>query len=629
MAKGIPLPDKISQEDTDLISLLKSRLKVAKEWCKGPHESWKTWIDEYNIEDFKDTEEVRDKVRIGYIFRKIEAEQPSIFDDQPDLFITGRHPNTKEIEPLIEGAYDFLWDSENLEEKIEDLGVYSGLLGMAFMNSPWVTKTKTVKEMVEQPVQDEMGQPMIDPMTGQPMTQPVEQAYEVTILDQPMAGVCDPFKVFFSPETKFGPIMDHEHCPYYFIEHVMTVDEVESRFGKKVDSTETLKTNDTLTDAALESDSAVVKDDLKRVTCYEYYGSLPKENAKGIKGSSDWKYDKEYHIWLTNNEELKGEECPYDSKPLFILGNYGLANKFWKFGEAKHLVPLVQEYQMYRSQILQHTRKMANPKPLLPDTAQVDEAAFTDPRVGRVVKFSGQVAPSYLQPAALGSEVGIGVDIVKADLEKQSPQFDLAGGTGESTVKSPRGIQVYSEAADKQVRRKRKRIARLIKHLISFQFTQLGQNWKPDDAHTLSVMGESDTQNVQVTTEVLEVISGVNQMYHLDIEIESLSINRVQMKRDALDLWDTVKDRPDIFNLLEIAKDLLQNGYGKKDADRYLIPMTQIVAQYIAQNPDQAAQMVLQAREQQQQQLATQQTDQALNPQQQGPPQTNERNPQP
>ena len=59
------------------------------------------------------------------------------------------------------------------------------------------------------------------------------------------------------------------------------------------------------------------------------------------------------------------------------------------------------------------------------------------------------------------------------------------------------------------------------------------------------------------------------------------------MRQDAVELWDATKDRPDIFNIRELAKDLLQNGYGKKDADRYLISQDEmaqmIIQQFVAQ----------------------------------------------
>jgi hypothetical protein len=76
---------------------------------------------------------------------------------------------------------------------------------------------------------------------------------------------------------------------------------------------------------------------------------------------------------------------------------------------------------------------------------------------------------------------------------------------------------------------------------------------------------------VKVTSEVLQVLNAVNIMYNLDIEVESLAINRAQQKQDALDLFDLAAQHPDVFNLQECAKDLLQNGYNKKDADRYLL----------------------------------------------------------
>lgn len=560
----------------DRHALLKSRLRLAKTFCKKAHDAWKSWIAEYNIDDFGDTDEIRDKVRIGYVFRKIESDQPAIFDDQPDLFIKGRHPLPPEVTALVEGLYDFLWDVQSLEERIEELGPYFDLLGMGFIESPWVTKNKQVPQDIQVPLTDQNGQPVIDPTTGQPQMQTQQQNYEVPIIDHPVASVDDPFKYWFSPETKFSLVLDQEHCPYYFKEMVMTPEEVEAKYGKKVESSESLKLDDTAADLEVGESTDVVKDDLKRVTVYEYYGSLPQEYAKGIKSKdgqdTPWEYDKEYHLLITPKEEILAEQCNYPSKPLFCIGNYGMANKFWKFGEAKHLMPLVQELQIYRSQILNHTRKMANPRPLIPDAANVDENAFRSPKVGEPVKFSGQVPPSYLSPAPLGREVGVGVEMARVDLEKTSASFDLNNGSGQSEVKTPRGIQVYAEAADKGVRRKRKKIARLIRQLIMFQFQLVSKYWKPDDNKTLAVtVGQGTPETVTITQEALEVIGGVNQMYQLDIETESLSINRVQMRQDALDLWDLASQSPDIFNRVELAKYLLQNGFSMKDGDRFIL----------------------------------------------------------
>lgn len=554
--------------ETNLHSLLKSRLSVAKKWCKKPHDAWKKWISEYEIDDISDTEEVRDRVRIGYLFRKIESDQPSIFDDQPELIIKGRRPQSQLIEPLIDGTYDYLWDIQNLEEKIEDVGLYFSLLGMGIIESPWVTKTKKVTE----PVLDESGQPVMNE-NGEP----VVKEYEVPIVDNPMAKASNPFKVYFSPETEFSPVLDYEHCPYLFKEEVITSDEIKSKYKKTVESSETMNLGDTDTDQEIESDLSVVKDDLKRVTTYKYYGCLPEDQAKEIVDAEGnpvpWTYDKEYFVLLTKNEVIKAEECPYDGKPFFLVGNYGLANRFWKFGDAKHLMPLVQEYQAYRTQILTHTRKLANPKPLIPTTTNVDESNFRSSKSGVPVKYDGVTPPSYLNPPPLGAEVQVGVNVVKSDLERTAGSFDLSGGGSESTVKTPRGIQVFSEAADKNIRRKRKKIARLIRQLIIFQFKQIAQNWKPEDAKTIAIVNpdSGESSNESVTAEVLNILDGVNLMYNIDIEIESMSVNRVQEKQDALNLWESAQAHPEIFNLVEVAKDLLQNGYGKKDAKRFLL----------------------------------------------------------
>lgn len=588
----------MADESVDRLSLLKSRLTISKSYSQKKHKVWKRYIAEYEIEDFEDREEIRDRVRIGYLFRKTESDIPAIFDDQPDIFIRGRNNSAKAIEPLIDGTYDFLWDTQMLEEKIEDVGLYFILLGLGFVKSPWVTKNKQVLQIQQSPVVDAEGNPIIDPETKEPMVQEQEVMYDVPEIDSPMAYVPDPFKLYFSPETKFNQILDYEHCPYYFEEMVFTAEKVKAMFNKEVEAKETLRVDDDDVNAEMDKgESVVAKDDLKRITVYEYYGCLPEEQAKGILGKDGkeiaWKYDKEYHIYMTDNEELLAEECPWTCKPLFPVGNYGMANKFWKFGDAKHLMPLVQELQQYRSQILRHTRKMANPKPLIPQAAKIDEQAFRDPREGKPVTYNGVTPPSYLQPGQLGKEVAEGIQMVTSDLEKTSGSFDLAGGTGQSTVKTPRGIQVYSEASDKNVRRKRKKIARLIRQLILFQFQQVGKTWKPEDNKTISIINpDSGEDAVPVTQEVLEVLAGAGTLYQLDVEIESLSVNKVQIKADAMELFDLASKNPDVFNKQEMAKDLLQNGFGKKDADRYLLNAEEQMRVMIAKNPTLAAQIL-------------------------------------
>lgn len=547
----------------DLLGLLKSRLKVAKAFCKKPHEAWHKYIDEYDIKDSEDVNEIRDKIRIPTIFRQVESDLPSIFDDQPDIFLKGRG-KYRQFNSIFANTYDWLWDSQNLEVSIEDAATYFDLLGMGFMESPWLTKTKTVNEVVSDP---QTGQ-MIPDAKGQPQI----KSYDVPIKDQPDAQVGDPFKYYFSPETIFSTVLTYDKCPYYFKEQSMTQDQIKARFNVDIEPSGELNT----TDADLNTEISNLKanegkDDMKRETVYEYYGCLPEKLAP--KSKEPWSYDKDYHIYFTMKEKLQAEECQYPTKPLLVLGNYGLANKFWKTGDAKYLIPLNQEQQQYRRQILKHARRLANPKAMLPNDADVDEAAFDDPNVGRSVKYSPSATgakPEYMQAPALGREVFEGLQTVKADIEQTKGQFSLAEGSNQSQVKTPRGIQVFSEAADKNVRRKKKKVARFIKQLMIFQFKECSQNWNAQDPKVSDILSGGIEDMVLAVPEALQLLGDENILSKVDIEVESLSTNKVQMKQDALDLFDLASKFPFVFNLDEMAKDVLQNGFGKKDADRYL-----------------------------------------------------------
>jgi galactitol-specific phosphotransferase system IIB component len=203
----------------------------------------------------------------------------------------------------------------------------------------------------------------------------------------------------------------------------------------------------------------------------------------------------------------------------------------------------------------------------------------------RQVTVRYRTPPTYLQPAVLGKEVMEGIEMVRTDLEKTSDQFDLNSGGSESQVRSPAGIKTFSAAADKNVERKRKKVARFIKELIIFQFKQVATFWKPEDGKTIAVLDNNQNSGMQVNAEVLQVIGGVGQLYNLDIEVESMSVNKSQQKQDALDLFTLAVQHPDVFQIPVFAKNLLENGYGYKDADRYLLTEEQRAQMASGQKP--------------------------------------------
>ena len=560
MPENTETPAKGGKEE--LLSLLKSRLSVAKAWAKKPHNSVKEFIREYEIEDLDDTDELRDKIKIGYIFRHTESDIPGIFDNQPELVISGRRSTADDIVGPVKSAYNYLWDIQDLEEKIENATVWFEVGGMGYIKSPWVTKTVKVEEEEPQQVMLEDG------TMGENISKVVR---EVPTYDAPRAYVVNYFKLYFSPETKFAPQLSAENCPYLFEEVITTKEEIKATYGKDVDTNERLKLED-MDDWEGETDrnTQILADDLSRVTKYEYYGTLPKENAPD---KELWSYDKEYHVVLTSSQLIKVEECEYPYYPYFILGNYGMSHKFWKFGDAKHLRPLQNELEKYRSQILEHTRKVANPKLLKPGASAINDAELRDPTPGSIVNYTGD-APSFLQPPQLGVEVGIGIKEVRQDLEKTSGSFDLSSGSSQSTVRTPRGISVFSEAADKNLRRKRKKVSRFIRQLLIFQLIQLGTYWKPEDEHTLSILGDSSqgqpNQIMPVTENILNIFRSVDNMYNLDIDTESVSLNKTQIRQDLLTLFDLAKENPDVFNREEIGKMILSRGFDVKQPDNFL-----------------------------------------------------------
>lgn len=531
----------------NLLNNLKSRFGVAEDFTKEFHEQIKQGIKEYKAESPFDkitynadtniiqVTDNRYKMVYPLIFNNTESMLASMFDRTPDLIFTGRGKMDEEKKNKVDAAYRYLVDKCDLEWFMNDSAWWFVVAGFATGHISYK------KEYHDEPVLDEMGQPIID-MDGQP------QMRTVYDFDDPEVEVGDLTKEYFSPESEFTVKMDK--VPYQFRKTLMDPVRIKEIYKKDVEPDATLE-------VAIK-DKTEIKD-LKRVQVWMYYGNVPKEN----KGEVDnWTYDGEYYIVYTSKEilhkeKLKGKSCR-------AVKWYGVPNEFFGFGLAKLLRNMQAEKSMRRGQQIRYADVLAFPKITIDETSDLDDDAMLDPRANLIVTYKDK-KPEYLIPPEMPQTLIIAEQHVDSDAQQTSGLIDISTGAQQSSVDTATGQSIFAEAAAQRVRRAKDKFTSFYKQIVIGLLKEAQANWQTEKLVSIT----DDEGNEQEVAIKPSDLSDIDFDKDIDIDGESMSINRDVMRQQAIGFYNITKNDP-IVNRKEVIKDVVQQGFGKTNPDRYI-----------------------------------------------------------
>lgn len=534
----------VLRDNMNLLNNLKSRYEVAKNFTKDYQEQVKTAVKDYKAEnpeialDKVDVIEVsQNKYKLIYplIFVNHEAMMASMFDRVPDLIFNGKGKDDEEKKNKVVGAYNYLRDKLSLEWFLNDSAWWFILAGMATAQAGYKQVTKDV------PLLDEMGQPVIDQMTGKP------QMRTVLEYDDPTIETSDPLKIFFSPESQYT--VDFSKVPYYFIEDLMDPNEVKRIYKTKVEPDATI---DIKTDK--KSESA----DLQRVKVKMYYGTIPEENKGEVEG---WDFDKKYLVVMTENKILHKEATQNLCRGLRL---HGVPNEFFGFGIAKLLRASQNEKSTRRSQQIRYADVMSMPKIAQDETTKVDENALVDPRVGIVVTYSDK-KPEYMSPPTMPETLILAEQHVDSDAQQISGLLDLSTGAQQTMTDKATGQQIFADAAEKRVRAARRKLIEYYKQCVIMLLKLAQENWSGEKVVSIT---DDNGQNVDITISA-EDLKDIDFDKDIQIDGESMVVNKDVLRQQAIEFYNSTKDDP-IIERSEVVKDVLSDGFGKRNPEKYI-----------------------------------------------------------
>lgn len=553
------MADKSSKGDSDFLTLLNSRRVLAERFGKKWRKDVKKWLKSYEIDSLSDikSEELHNKLQVPYIFSTVESDLPAMFNSFPTLIIKGRGMGDMEFGEFVNSIAKYVNDKTAFEEKMDNAGTMFLITGIGQASTGWVTETETVEEPQETPIMNEDGTPVIGD-DGQPMTQTVTNKYEVPVKDLPVIEWKDYEKIFYSPESEFVVDDTEGKIPYTVELKKMPPDEVESKYGKKIDSKTYLELKDIDKDLDLD-DKELDKDDLKRVDVFEYEGVLPKKFTK----DPDWKYNRVYKVCFTKDKILSPPERK-DKKHLYQVGNYGVPTKFFKFGEPKTIYDLEMDVSYGRSTLIDYRDKFST-KIWLDSTSEYNETALKSPKKFAIVKGPGKAPPQYISPPPMPETVIMGISQSKQDIAMTTAMLDIGRGGQESEVDTATGQKIFQVAQDRRIERKRKKVAKFIEAIMRNVLIDCSKNW---DVEVFAKIVDADPEDEKLLEHV-EKMKTLGDEWDIEIEPESVVSNRATMGAQAIAMYREMKDDP-LVNRVELIKEAIKNGFQRKNVDQFL-----------------------------------------------------------
>ena len=536
-----------------LLPLATSRLATAKAFTKEFIEEVKRSLDDYEAKEKMKNPLVQQDIQrryefpIPYIYATHESMLAEITDKIPELIFTNRGRLEDETVQKVQAAYDYIWDTCDLDHFMMQAAWWYLLTG-------WVTSTQYYKkEYEEMPAVDpESGEVMTDDETGEEITQPI------TTYDDPVAEIDDPTKMFFSPESQYT--MQGDKVPFHFKSASLPKAEIDAKYESDVECDEEIKVDGLDT----KESKTIDKDDIKRATVYYMYSDIPAEWVKKAPELfPDWDVKAMYLFVFTTKQGLHIERLRRNNCKM--LRWHGKPNSFFGFGLAKTLRSFQRELSIRRGQQVRYADVAAFAKIALPSDSETDAKSLRDPRENTVVLFREKM-PAYLTPPDLSQTLIITEQKAREDAHFVSGMMDMSKGAQDSnTVNTATGQTIFAESAAKRIKKARTELGRFLRLVVIDLLKLCQENW--DEPKKLTVTDEDgNEEEVEVTGQDFDE---VNFDTDVDIDIDSITVNKEVMREQSIALYDKSKDDP-LIDRRKLFTKMLRDGFNVQNAESYL-----------------------------------------------------------
>lgn len=533
-----------------LLDLLNKRTAVAKSYTKTFISEVKKCLEDYKCEKTDASERVHNKhvksanrydFVIPYIYSTHESILSSVFEKGAELVISDRGATDEAKALAIKAIYEYLRDKLDLDTFYSQSAWWYLLIG--FTSSQQFFDVKISGEV---PVNGQDGAPLLGD-DGMPVTTPV---YD---WNDPRVKIDDPKKTYFAPDSEYT--IDGKKVPYIITERLWDAKELEKMYEQEegsIEATESLETGE-------DYKESEKNDDIKRAVCFYYKGKIPKSDSEEI---IEYDPEAEYYITYTKSKIL---HIALNDKYNTLSRWFAPPTDFFGFGLGKTLRSAQKEMSIRRQQQIRYADLHAFPWLTVDSATKVDQRSLEDVTKRKPLVYS-EKPPQYLVPPPIPQTLTDMDTMARSDAQFISGTLDLSKGAQESnTVKTATGQQLFAQSQDKRINKIRVELGAYFRQVVINLCKLARDNW--EDEKVLQVAGDEGVQEVVINKELLNSIDFDTD---IDIQLDTISVNKDTIAERSIALYDKVKDDP-FVNRKKIFAKTLKDGYQIKNPESYIL----------------------------------------------------------
>lgn len=546
-----------------LLSRYQSELKRSIRWRSnnGFDDLWKRMRDLYHGKHLSSAS-TADRVVINMAFANKNVIAPSVAVNNPRFTVNARRAEYGPQAQIAEEVLNYQWRTNRFQEQfrraVDDWLIFGHgwvKVGYKFVTEP---KVKQPSDTADDPY--DAGSEGID--DREPVEGNVESERNV-LDDRPYAERVSPFDMFVDPDAR---TMEDARWVAQRIRRPVGDVKVDSRYRpnirKNVQASTSARWSDTgrtgstqPEPASLEAAEAGFVDIIEMYDLRRKYYCVFSENG-------------------TDGLLIGPEDMPYSfGHPFLMMRNYDVPDEFYPMGELEQIETPQLELNETRSQMLNHRKRYAR-------KYLYSEDAFSDPGINALESEKDNT----MIPVAAGMDINrviipmptVGTppdfynqsELIQGDIDRVSGVTDYMRGQVPEIRRTATEAAMMQDAANSRAADKMARVETFLGQLGE-RVIQLMQQYMTGE-QVIRVVGQ---QNMPVWVNFdRDYIQG-----QFDFEVEAGSTqpqNEMFRRQSAVQLVDAMAPfmQAGVVNPSEVARYVLQFGFGIKDPDTFIQP---------------------------------------------------------
>lgn len=561
----VALPD-VSKDK--LLATYRGRIERGVKWREdeGYDDTWKRLRDVYAGKLY-DSLGSEDRAAVNLAFATINVILPSVTVNNPKLTVTARREEEGDQATIAEAAANYYWRiygfQPHLKSAVKDVLIY----GHGWLKCGWRVREKEVvltdeerNEIAERAFAEADQYAQAYPMEAKELPsdddiwKSIPHKEKRVVKDCPFVERLSPFDVFVDPEAT--SLSDAKWVAQRIVRPLE-----EAKIDKRYNRTARRKLQPDKEVSGIDTpDLERYKDDLKRVTIWEFY-DLRRETVSVFASAGDDRF------------LIDPKPYPYDAGlPFVFIQNYEVPDRFYPIGDLEEIEPIQQELNETRTQLMNH-RKSHQRKYLYKREAfdTTGLAALSSDVDNTMVPVTGEDLQGVIVPMpthVMGGDLYSYSEVITNDLDRVSGVSEYARGGLPELSRTATEAAIIQDAANARAADKLDTIEKAIQE-VGRKVIQLAQQFLTAD-QAISIAGPKGMIWVEFSPD------DIQGEFDFTVEAGSTQPNNESFKRqqglqmlNALGPFIGPPESGAPLNPHEFLRIVLRDSFGYKNPDKF------------------------------------------------------------